>query len=148
MTGETPRLNQRETSMGGVLSQSDLDPSSREKKLRFPVLKLEKITEERKRQKELLAQLFPKPVRLHRLIQDIEKNFPEEFASIIGSVDYAEARLAGLLAALRELAAKVDTRTISHEEIDEHVRQDTRIHELFEELVLDCTRFALEEVEA
>lgn len=146
MITETQNLSQVETSVKGVL-QTDQDDSSRAEKLKFPVLKLEKVKKQREEHRELLQNLFPNPVRLHRLIHDIEKSFAKEFASIIGSVDFAEQRLAGLLQALKELLEKIENGEFStHDEIREHVSLDQRIHESFEELVFNCAMFSSQEV--
>jgi len=116
------------------------------KKRLLPAVKLAKVKAMRAEQRAMLSNLFPTPVRLKRLMHDIEHSFSKEFASVIGSVDHAEARLAGLLAALRELAEKIEL--LEHqslEEIEEHIKQDTRIHQLFENLVFNCAKYSLEE---
>ena len=113
----------------------------------LPALKLEKVKAMRAKHRAMLNSLFPKPVRLKRLMHDIEHSFAKEFASVIGSVDYAEARLAGLLAAIKELSEKIEM--LEHrsiEEIKEYIQQDTRIHELFEDLVFECAKYSFEEV--
>lgn len=131
----------------GVVFQNTQD-SSRAQRLKFPVLTLEKVKRQREEHRALLKTLFPSPVRLHRLVQDIEKNFAKEVASIIGSVDFAEQRLAGLLSALKEIIEKIElSHAVSPEVIREHIREDHRIHEIFEDLVFECARFSLEEVE-
>ena len=135
---EAPSLQQVGTSGEGVL-QIDHRGSSRHEKLHFPVLKLENVKKQREEHHELLQTLFPNPVRLQRLIQDIEKSFAKEFASIIGSIDFAEQRLAGLLSALKELAEKIEVgETVSPEEVRVHIAEDPRIHQSFEELVHEC----------
>lgn len=140
MVTRTPGLNQGRTSVRGVF-QDDRSGSTRIKKLKFPVLKLEKVKKEREEHRKLLKTLFPNPVRLHRLIHDIEKNFAKEFASIIGSVDFAEQRLAGLLAALRELVEYVEVpNEVVIDDIRDRIRFDQRIHESFEDLVIECVQ--------
>ncbi len=145
MVSRALNLNQAETGRNGVL-QTDQADFSRHERLRFPVLKLEKVKKQREEHKALLQGLFPNPVRLSRLIHDVEKSFAKEFASIIGSVDFAEQRLAGLLQALKELLEKVESAELSdHDKLREHISLDQRIHESFEELVFECAKFSLQE---
>jgi len=145
MIEKTLNLSQDETSKQGVL-QLDQD-SSRKKKLQFPVLRLEKVKKQREEHRELLQNLFPNPVRLSRLIHDIEKSFAREFASIIGSIDFAEQRLAGLLQALKELLEKIEKKEFGHhDQLKEHISLDQRIHESFEELIFECAKHSFEEV--
>lgn len=146
MIKETSVTKKNEKGAAGVL-QIDQDLTPREKKLHFPVLKLEKVKKQREEHRELLKTLFPKPVRLYRLIHDVEKSFAKEFASIIGSVDFAEQRLVGLLQALRELVEKLEAGEFNHhDEVRDHITLDQRIHQSFEELVFECARYSLEEV--
>lgn len=145
MIRETSHMHKMDTGMEGAVQSIR---SEKARKLLLPALKIEKVKAKRAEHREMLSNLFPTPVRLKRLMHDIEHNFAKEFASVIGSVDHAEERLAGLLASLKELAEKIEL--LEHttvEEIEEHIRFDTRIHELFEDLILDCARFSLEEVE-
>lgn len=144
MIRETTTIQNVSANMRGVDQSTRLQQP---KKRLLPALKLEKVKAMREEQRTMLSQLFPSPVRLKRLIHDIENNFAKEFASVIGSVDHAEARLAGLLAALKELAEKIEL--LEHQslaEIEEHIKQDTRIHQLFEDLVFNCAKYSLEEV--
>ena len=102
------------------------------------------VEEMKKKRTELLKELYAEPVRLKRLIKDIQHNYTKEFATLIGSVDFAEERLAALIAALHELAEKVEApgeKII--EDIQEFIRQDTRIDEVFENFVLSCAKVSL-----
>lgn len=111
----------------------------------FPALALKKVEKMREEHKALLKRLFPKSVRLQRLIIDIEKNFTTEIASIIGSVDFAQERLVGLLSALKELESQINAPSkVALEEVREQIRDDHRIHESLEDLVFDCVRHTLD----
>ncbi|GIK84273.1 MAG: hypothetical protein BroJett025_08950 [Patescibacteria group bacterium] len=113
--------------------------------IRFPVLELPKVEHMREEHKALLKRLFPGAVRLQRLIKEIEHNVTEEIASIIGSVDFAHERLAGLLAALKELESQVAAPNyVELNEVREQIRQDHRIHESLEDLVFDCVKHTLD----
>jgi hypothetical protein len=118
-----------------------------EKKLPFPVLNLKKIKAEREAHKQLLDKLFPKPVHLKRLILDIKHNYAKEIASIIGSIDFAEQRLAGLIFAIEELTTKIEKIEKVDEkilkELHEHIQQDKRIHESLEDLIFACTHHTM-----
>ena len=144
MIRETTTIQNVSVDMRGVDQETR---SQQSKKRLLPALKLKKVKAMRAEQRTMLSHLFPTPVRLKRLIHDIENNFAKEFASVIGSVDHAQARLAGLLAALKELSQKVEL--LEHQslaEIEEHIKQDTRIHQQFENLVFNCAKYSLEEV--
>ena len=119
---------------------------TRSEEVKFPAIALEKVKQQRLEHQTLLKTLFPHPVRLHRLLHDIEKNFATEIASIIGSVDFAPQRLAGLLSAVREIIQTIETqRDISLAELREHIQSDPRIHEIFEDLIFDCAQFSTQE---
>ena len=112
----------------------------------FPVLELKNVEQMREEHRLLLKKLFPSAVRLNRLIFAVERNFATEIASIIGSVDFAKERLAGLLAALKELELQVAAPSkIALSELREQIRLDHRIHESLEELVFDCVKFQIED---
>lgn len=145
MIKKTPVIDLSESKGAGVL-QVDQDLTPRKRKLQFPVLKLERVKKQRKEHRDLLDTLFPKPVRLYRLMHDVEKSFAKEFASIIGSVDFAEERLAGLLHALKELLEKIESGEFVHSDaLREHISLDQRIHQSFEDLIFDCTQFSIKE---
>ncbi len=134
MQNETPTLG-KSTGMG--LQSAHVE---------FPILELERVEKIREEHRALLKKLFPNSVRLRRLILDIEKSFAEEIASVIGSVDFAKERLAGLISAIKELELQVSTANyVELEEVREQIRQDHRIHQSLEELVFDCVKFTLEE---
>lgn len=112
----------------------------------FPILELEQVKKRREEHQVLLKKLFPHSVRLRKLIIDIEKNFVEDIASIIGSVDFAKERLAGLISALKELELQIlSAKYVELEEVREQIQQDNRIHQSLEELVFESARFTLEE---
>ena len=93
----------------------------------------------------LLEEWYPNPVVLHTLILDIKNNRAREFAGIIGTTDFAEARLAGLRAALTELNEKIlapETK-VKKEAVLEIIAEDTRIDFEFEDLVKKCALFTL-----
>ncbi len=112
----------------------------------FPILELEQVEKRRKEHRALLKKLFPNSVRLRKLIIDIEKNFVEDIAAIMGSVDFAKERLSGLISALKELELQISTANyVELEEVREQIRQDNRIHQSLEDLVYESARFTLEE---
>jgi hypothetical protein len=146
MIKQTPVTKIDTSNVGGML-HLDQEKSALKNKLHFPVLKLDKVKKQRAKHRQLLQSLFPKPVRLTRLIHEVEKSFALEFASIIGSIDFAEERLAGLLIALKELAEKIELRgEITLEDMREHIAFDQRIHQSFEDLIFDSAKFSFEEV--
>jgi hypothetical protein len=146
MIKRTPDTKNDRKSTGGLTNLSE-NKSLRKKKLQFPALKLEKVKKKREEHKQLLSSLFPKPVRLSRLMHDVEKSFALEFASIIGSIDFAEERLAGLIIALKELAEKIEHRgELTIEEMREHITFDQRIHQSFEDLIFESAKYSYEEV--
>lgn len=134
MQNETPTLG-KSTGMG-----------SSDTHVNFPILELEQVEKRRKEHQALLKKLFPNSVRLRKLIIDIEKNFVEDIASVIGSVDFAKERLAGLISALKELELQILTaKYVELEEVREQIQQDNRIHQSLEDLVFESARFTLEE---
>ena len=105
----------------------------------FPTVK-----ELKKKRAELLNELYTEPVRLKRLIKDIQHNYTTEFASIIGSIDFAEDRLSALISALQELAEKTESsKKDILQELEEFIKQDTRIDEVFEDFVFSCAQVSL-----
>lgn len=105
----------------------------------FPALVLEHVKKLRKEQRALLDKLFPKAISLRRLIADINFSYKKEIAAMIGSVDFAEERLAGLTAALRELADKIDSKKIiTIDEIKSQIKAHPRIPKILEKLVEKC----------
>lgn len=105
----------------------------------LPGLETPQTDAKRERQKEVIGKLFPEDADLGRLIADIPASYAEQFAEVIGSTDFAEERLAGLLAALNRLVTEIQSEQIrTEEQITEYVREEKHIHEVFEDLVIRC----------
>ena len=110
----------------------------------FSVLELTQVKHMGEEHKALLKRLFPKAVRLGRLLLDIEKNYANEIASIIGSADFAKERLAGLISALKELELQISTANyVELGEVKEQIRQDNRIHQSLEDLVFESVQYTV-----
>lgn len=140
-------MQQQTPTIGKIIKEYNQKSSSPDAKdqVRFPILKLQNVKEKQKEHQALLKELFPKPVRLSKLIIDIEKNFAQDIASIIGSVDFAKERLAGLISALKEFESQIATANyVNLEEVKEQIRQDNRIHQSLEELVFESVQHSVE----
>lgn len=112
----------------------------------FPALELPIVDRLRAEQHELVQRLFPTPMRLQRLIHDIKINFSKEIASLFGSIDFAEERLAGLIAALQELDGQILNKEFATlDEIKAQIEQDPRIHTVLEKTIYECAKHTIDE---
>lgn len=110
----------------------------------LPALDVTQTRERRARQKAEIEALFPGTTDLRGLIANIKSEHAEKFAAVTGSTDFAQERLAGLYQALESLAEQIDAKEITTlEQVTDEVYFDTRIHEVFEDLVIRCAQNSL-----
>lgn len=110
----------------------------------LPALDVTQTRELRERQKAEIEALFLETTDLRGLIANIKSEHAEKFAAVIGSTDFAQARLAGLYQALESLAERIDAKEITTlDQVTEEVYFDISIHEVFEDLVIRCAQNSL-----